>query len=161
MASCRTYLGAGRLLICTSIIAIHGLGGSAFKTWTDKDEHLWLRDSLPAHVPTARIMTYGYASTVVFGSSRMTIDDFSLDLLSRLGLMRQELAEKSGRSYSSAIVSAASFSSKPSYPQSSKAITIVTYSRAYTEWFSWELLIADHDLQVTLASYPRSSIPQP
>ena len=94
MASCRTYLGAGRLLICTSIIAIHGLGGSAFKTWTDKDEHLWLRDSLPAPVPTARIMTYGYDSTVVFGSSRMSIDDFSLDLLSRLSLVRQESAEK-------------------------------------------------------------------
>ncbi|RYP93795.1 hypothetical protein DL770_000167 [Monosporascus sp. CRB-9-2] len=33
------------------IVAIYGLGGHAFNTWTDKDGHLWLRDSLPARVP--------------------------------------------------------------------------------------------------------------
>jgi alpha-beta hydrolase superfamily lysophospholipase len=67
-----------------SIVAIHGVGGHAFKTWTDNDGHLWLRDSLPAHVPKAGVLTYGYDSAVLFGKSKMRIHDFAVDLLSRL-----------------------------------------------------------------------------
>jgi len=52
----------------SSIIALHGLGGDAFKTWTDKQGHLWLRDSLPGHIPDARIMTFGYDSATWSGS---------------------------------------------------------------------------------------------
>ncbi|RYP68053.1 hypothetical protein DL771_006894 [Monosporascus sp. 5C6A] len=82
------------LLHPAHIVAIHGLGGDAFKTWTDKDGHLWLRDSLPAYISGARIMTYGYDSAVVFGSSQMSVDDFSIDLLSRLDMGRRAPEEK-------------------------------------------------------------------
>jgi hypothetical protein len=76
-----------------SIVAIHGLGGHAFKTWTDSDGHLWLRDSLPRHIPTARIMTYGYDSAVAFGRSRMGVADFARDLLSRVRIERRVLTD--------------------------------------------------------------------
>jgi hypothetical protein len=77
-----------------SIVAIHGLGGHAFQTWTDTDGHLWLRDSLPRHIPQARIMTYGYDSAVVFARSRMGVGDFALDLLTRLRLARMQPSEQ-------------------------------------------------------------------
>ncbi|KAF4981698.1 hypothetical protein FDECE_17641 [Fusarium decemcellulare] len=77
------------------IVAIHGLGGHPFKTWTEKEgRHLWLRDSLPAHIPEARIMTFGYDSTIVFGKSRSQIHDYALDLASRLEMLRQRPQER-------------------------------------------------------------------
>ncbi|KAK7402702.1 hypothetical protein QQX98_011566, partial [Neonectria punicea] len=76
------------------IVALHGLSGDAFKTWTDEDDHLWLRDSLPEHIPNARIMTFGYDSALKNSTSRMTILDFAQDLLTRLVMERQDPSEK-------------------------------------------------------------------
>ncbi|RGP71285.1 ankyrin repeats 3 copies domain-containing [Fusarium sporotrichioides] len=77
------------------IVAIHGLGGHPYKTWTEKeDRHLWLRDSLPIHVPEARIMTFGYDSVVLFGKSRSQICDYALDLANRLEMFRQSPQER-------------------------------------------------------------------
>ncbi|KFY32742.1 hypothetical protein V495_08780 [Pseudogymnoascus sp. VKM F-4514 (FW-929)] len=75
------------------IVAIHGLGGNPMNTWTDKDGHLWLRDSLPSHIPRARIMTFGYDSSILLGKSRMTINDFAVDLTNRLEDERQQHQE--------------------------------------------------------------------
>lgn len=78
-----------------SIVAIHGLGGHPFKTWTEKEgRHLWLRDSLPGHIPQARILTFGYDSTVVFGKSRSQIHDYAIDLANRLEAFRQHPQER-------------------------------------------------------------------
>ncbi|MCJ1467841.1 hypothetical protein MMC07_006466 [Pseudocyphellaria aurata] len=41
------------------IVAIHGLNGHREKTWTVGDVN-WLRDFLPADIPNARILTWGY-----------------------------------------------------------------------------------------------------
>ncbi|CAJ0545078.1 Ff.00g085510.m01.CDS01 [Fusarium sp. VM40] len=77
------------------IVAIHGLGGHPFKTWTEKEgRHLWLRDSLPGHIPQARILTFGYDSTVVFGKSRSQIHDYAIDLANRLEAFRQHPQER-------------------------------------------------------------------
>ncbi|UZP34905.1 hypothetical protein NXS19_002721 [Fusarium pseudograminearum] len=77
------------------IVAIHGLGGHPLKTWTEKeDRHLWLRDSLPIHVPEARIMSFGYDSVVLFGKSRSQICDYALDLANRLEIFRQSSQER-------------------------------------------------------------------
>ncbi|KAF4465865.1 ankyrin repeats (3 copies) domain-containing [Fusarium albosuccineum] len=76
------------------IVAFHGLSGDAFKTWTDKDGHLWLRDSLPEHIPNARIMTFGYDSALKNSTSRMTVFDFAQDLLTRLVMERQDPLER-------------------------------------------------------------------
>jgi len=48
-----------------SIVAVHGLGGDSFSTWTHKEtSHLWLRDFLPqsTEFSNARILTFGYDS---------------------------------------------------------------------------------------------------
>jgi hypothetical protein len=44
-----------------SIVFIHGLNGHRERTWTDDATSIcWPRDFLPAVVPNARILTYGY-----------------------------------------------------------------------------------------------------
>jgi hypothetical protein len=68
-----------------SVVAVHGLGGHAFHTWTEKQSgKLWLRDFLPSQIPSARIMTYGYDSKVAFSKSDTEINDIAADLLARL-----------------------------------------------------------------------------
>ncbi|KAK3320269.1 ankyrin repeat-containing domain protein [Cercophora scortea] len=79
----------------TDIVAIHGLGGHCHNTWTDSDGHLWLRDSLPDHIPGVRVMTYGYDSSFIFAASKMGVSDFAIDLLTRLRHARQLNEEKS------------------------------------------------------------------
>lgn len=50
-----------------SIVAVHGLNGDAYKTWTsDKGDICWLNDKslLPKYLPKARILTWGYNANV-------------------------------------------------------------------------------------------------
>src|SRR5438034_1035627 len=67
-----------------SVVAVHGLGGDAYGTWTHENGKLWLRDFLPFQVPEARIFTYGYDSVVAFSKSSAEVDDFARDLLHRV-----------------------------------------------------------------------------
>jgi hypothetical protein len=70
------------------IIAIHGLNGHYNKTWQSKtpfgDDVNWLRDFLPQQMPNARIMSYGYNSTVLFSKSVADIGTFAGQLLEDL-----------------------------------------------------------------------------
>ncbi|KAI5810664.1 Alpha/Beta hydrolase protein, partial [Pyronema omphalodes] len=65
------------------IVAVHGLNGHAFDTWTAGDR-MWLRDFLPHQLTRTRIMTYGYNSNVWDKLSTTTIPEFALALLSAL-----------------------------------------------------------------------------
>ena len=65
-----------------SVIAITGLGGHAFGSWRSRfstecpfDRPMWLRDFLPQRFPNARIMTYGYDSSLR-GSGGASITDY-------------------------------------------------------------------------------------
>lgn len=78
--------------IDVDIVAVHGLMGDPFETWT-KDGKLWLRDFVPEQLPDARIFTFGYNSSVAFSSSVSGIDDFARDLLLRLELERSAASE--------------------------------------------------------------------
>jgi hypothetical protein len=63
------------------IVAVHGLGGGAYTTWTHDNGTLWLRDSLLKDLPSARVFTYGYDSTFVFSRGTSTLRDFARALL--------------------------------------------------------------------------------
>lgn len=81
--NCHKMLFSLILLIAPSIVAIHGLDGDPYKTWT-LGEKLWLRDFVPQVVPEARIFTYGYNSALAFSGTASRIDDFARSLLERL-----------------------------------------------------------------------------
>ena len=70
------------------VVAVHGLQGDAYKTWEHDNGSLWLRDFLPADIPNARIMTFGYDSTVAFSKSVAGIEDKALELLNHLSAKR-------------------------------------------------------------------------
>ncbi|KAI0440580.1 hypothetical protein F4803DRAFT_577497 [Xylaria telfairii] len=76
------------------IIAVHGLGGHALKTWTD-GEKLWLRDLLPWDLPEARVLTFGYDSSFLFQGAKADISGFALQLLESIRqLHRSNKAEE-------------------------------------------------------------------
>ena len=63
------------------VVAVHGLGGDAYKTWTHDNGKLWLRDFLIDDLPDARVFTYGYDSTFVFSCGTGTLRDYARALL--------------------------------------------------------------------------------
>lgn len=70
-------------------MAIHGLNGTARKTWTDAvSGSFWLEDFLPDAFPKARIMTFGYDSGLAFTRSKAGVESFARDLLNRLRMLR-------------------------------------------------------------------------
>jgi len=60
------------------VFAVCGLGGHAFGSFVHKTEgHMWLRDSLPQHIPKARVMTYGYDSGLQSSTNFSHLGDFA------------------------------------------------------------------------------------
>ncbi|KAG9190339.1 hypothetical protein G6011_08427 [Alternaria panax] len=67
------------------IVAIYGLNGNSYLSWThEKTSVLWLKDLLPSDLPRARIFTYGYPAELSFSKSVSDIVDFSRGLLAAL-----------------------------------------------------------------------------
>ncbi|KAI5457511.1 hypothetical protein BGZ63DRAFT_80114 [Mariannaea sp. PMI_226] len=65
------------------IVAVHGLNGGRWSTWS-KEDVMWLNNLLPAKLPTARIMTFGYNADLVINFSALGIRDHARKLLSLL-----------------------------------------------------------------------------
>ena len=82
------------------VIALHGLNGDAFDSWTNKNKQLWLKEFLPRSLPGARVYTFGYDSDI-FSRSNADIGDFARRLLSQLSLERQSEAVCITSSYNS------------------------------------------------------------
>lgn len=63
------------------IVAVHGLGGDAYRTWTHDNGKIWLRDFLPTDIPEARVFTYGYNSTLLFSRETGRLREYARALL--------------------------------------------------------------------------------
>lgn len=81
-----------------SFIFIHGLTGNRESTWTDeKSGTFWPLDLLPASLPTARIMTFGYDADIVNAidvASSNTLRDHGKSLAHALTYERMEAEER-------------------------------------------------------------------
>ena len=81
---------AGEARCSVDIVALHGLNGHAYHTWTHQQNgKLWLRDFLPLQLPGARIFTFGYPSEVVFSLATGKIADYARSLLEDLNSERR------------------------------------------------------------------------
>ncbi|KAG4442234.1 hypothetical protein IFR05_002283 [Cadophora sp. M221] len=77
------------------IIAVHGLNGEKFRTWTEsKSQKLWLRDFLPHDVRQARVMTFGYNATAALENTKAGIRDHARTLLLALGEARNGISAR-------------------------------------------------------------------
>ncbi|KAN0104171.1 hypothetical protein V8E51_009916 [Hyaloscypha variabilis] len=74
------------------VVAVHGLNGHRERSWTAGNGVLWLRDLLPAQLPHARILTYGYdIRTHAFDElSYQSINGHGTTLLTSLCLFREK-----------------------------------------------------------------------
>jgi hypothetical protein len=80
---------AGETRYSVDIVALHGINGDAYDTWTHRNGKLWLRDFLPEQLPGARIFTFGYPSEVAFTLATGRLGDFARSLLEGLNYVRR------------------------------------------------------------------------
>jgi hypothetical protein len=60
------------------VLAVPGLGGHPFGSFVHKgDGHMWLSDSIPRDMPTARVMIYGYESGIPESTKFAELDDLA------------------------------------------------------------------------------------
>lgn len=79
------------------IVAVHGLMGNPYTTWTkgrDPNGKPWIMDFLPAQLPHARVFSYGYDSNFIRSSSVAGIPEFAMNLLAWLKLRRSTETER-------------------------------------------------------------------
>jgi hypothetical protein len=74
------------------IVALHGITGDAYDTWTHENGKFWLRDFLPEDFPGARVFSFGYDAGVLFSQSKGNIESFARSLLE--GLTRERINER-------------------------------------------------------------------
>lgn len=85
---CRVRHPVGRmdmlLLMCNSVVAVTGLAGHAFGSWSIDHQQMWIRDFLPRDIPNIRVMTYGYNSQLTEFKSRQDFDQHAEDFAAGL-----------------------------------------------------------------------------
>src|ERR1700733_105246 len=79
--------------ILANIVAVTGLAGHAFGSWSSSPQHMWLRDFLPEDIPNVAIYTYGYYSRLQHALSRNIISDHARRFVDRLAYLRSTTAE--------------------------------------------------------------------
>jgi len=72
-----------------SIVAVHGLGGLVFDTWTNKrTKTCWIKDVLPDKFPHARVMAFGYNAKRINHGAEIEFLDVARQLLAGLSRKR-------------------------------------------------------------------------
>jgi hypothetical protein len=80
---------------CIDIVAVHGLNGHWETTWTDETTgNNWLKDSIPAYIPNARVKSFSYDFSVQLSKAVSDVSDFADQLLAGLGSRRLSEAEQ-------------------------------------------------------------------
>lgn len=80
------------------IVAVHGLGGSAHRTWINSAaQTLWLRDFLQRDFPRSRIMSYGYDAEVAISNRTLDLSSLASDMLENIIQARPSEKEKRRR----------------------------------------------------------------
>lgn len=70
------------------IVAIHGITGGAFTTFTTPKGVFWLQEFLPSDLPGSRIFSFGYDAGVFFTKGEGTLNTFARALLENLRMRR-------------------------------------------------------------------------
>lgn len=81
-----------------SIVAVHGVNGDRTGSWASNNgeasqNKLWLKDTLAAHIPNARIMTFGYDSGATTAGDLISaagLQKTALELLNALRAKRRD-----------------------------------------------------------------------
>ena len=70
-------------------VAVCGLGGHAFGSFKEKGtSYMWLRDSVPKHLPNLRIILYGYESGLEGSQSTLNISGIAETFIGHLRGLR-------------------------------------------------------------------------
>ncbi|KAF2799204.1 hypothetical protein K505DRAFT_321290 [Melanomma pulvis-pyrius CBS 109.77] len=69
------------------IIAVHGLGGDAYRTWHHENGFNWLQH-IHEELPGIRVYSYGHDSGVAFSTGTAGLTDYARHLLSLVKLTR-------------------------------------------------------------------------
>jgi pimeloyl-ACP methyl ester carboxylesterase len=77
--------------ILADIVAVTGLAGHAFGSWSSSPRQMWLRDFLPQDIPDVAIYTYGYGSRLQHASSRSIISDHARRFVDKLAYLRSTI----------------------------------------------------------------------
>jgi predicted alpha/beta-fold hydrolase len=76
------------------IIAVHGLGGSSYRSWINTTSHtLWLRDFLQKDFPNARIMSYGYGIDMAVHNRNLDLHLLASDMLDNIIYAQEGMGE--------------------------------------------------------------------
>jgi hypothetical protein len=78
------------LISIFSILFIHGINGGSQSTWT-KDGCMWPKDLLPAKIPEARILTFGYDAKFIRTTAGASLRDIAKNLLFELAVNRTQI----------------------------------------------------------------------
>lgn len=63
------------------VLAVSGLGSHPFGSFVHKEDgNMWLTNNLPRDIPAARVMIFGYESTLLHSTSHVQLDDLASPL---------------------------------------------------------------------------------
>ncbi|KAI0972419.1 hypothetical protein F4678DRAFT_430226 [Xylaria arbuscula] len=81
--------------VVIDLIAVHGLGGHALRTWTDeKSGTCWIRDLLHDNVPNIRVMVFGYNAKRTNHSADLDFQDVATQLLAGMKRLRGDCEQR-------------------------------------------------------------------